>query len=384
MTPPEAFWPTQSQRLLLRTALLQGDEVLRSWTEWKKREKFEEINRAVFRIVHQVVANLSEHAIKDPLMDKMKGIYRHTWANNQRRFHILKPLLKELQAAGVKMLLLKGSSMVLTQYCDFGLRSMADFDFSVPRTHACLTIEIAERCGWKHEYRKMQAAKKTTPLLIETYSDTSLLHQSGENCDLHWSFSRLVPLSKESLEEDFWERAVLKSWDGIDLYVPSPTEQLIHTCIHGVECKNPPEIRWIVDAMMILRQPASIDWARLIELARKHQISRFLQKTLSYLVLEFQAPIPSHVFEQLERNPITLEEEARYQKKASDLIYVAPSGFRYNALMLWRAHSKRLPEMGVFGRLLRLPIFLKNLWGLEGLYELPIQLLRIAKMILSK
>ena len=109
----------------------------------------------------------------------------------------------------------------------------------------------------------------------------------------------------------------------------------------------------------------------------------FLRKPLEYLVEEFQAEVPSWVLQKLEKIPITPEEQALYVHKTSD--FEPPStGCKAAASMLWQAHSKRFANASALVRLLHLPFFLKDLWGLSHLYELPTHLIRLVLKTLSK
>src|SRR3990172_3071094 len=77
-------WPTAQQELLLRAALQQGSEALNAWEMWKKAVPFDQMDPASVRLLPLVYRNMQTQCdLEDPLLQKLKGVYRHAWAMNQ-------------------------------------------------------------------------------------------------------------------------------------------------------------------------------------------------------------------------------------------------------------------------------------------------------------
>ena len=128
-------WPTSAQRLLLRAALLRGPEALAAWQQldagrWTSTSWM----RGRFASCRSSTATSSGRVVRDPLMGKLKGVYRHTWYGNQLRLRDAAVVLGELHRRGIEPMLLKGAALTLLHYRDFGLRPMEDVDVLV-RTH---------------------------------------------------------------------------------------------------------------------------------------------------------------------------------------------------------------------------------------------------------
>ena len=88
----------------------------------------------------------------------------------------------------------------------------------------------------------------------------------------------------------------------LDCLMLDPTRMLFHTAIHGLRWNEESPIRWIVDAMMILRTAGhEIDWTALADQADAMQMSDRLHRALAYLEAEFDAPIDTGVLERLAR-----------------------------------------------------------------------------------
>jgi len=76
-------WPTREQELLLRAALLQGNDAINAWHEWKSSVDIEQLDQGSYRLLPLLYRSLHIDGVEDPLMNKLKGVYRMTWYKNQ-------------------------------------------------------------------------------------------------------------------------------------------------------------------------------------------------------------------------------------------------------------------------------------------------------------
>src|SRR5262245_47798267 len=90
------LWPTPHQELLLGAALLNGDEALEAWEEWKVGVDVDTLDWGSQRLLPRLYKNLHLHGIDEPLVAKFKGYHRRTWCENQLRFHRLAPSVRAL------------------------------------------------------------------------------------------------------------------------------------------------------------------------------------------------------------------------------------------------------------------------------------------------
>lgn len=132
-TGKKSFRPTPQQELLLRASLFEEQEALQAWEAWKAQINWNDyLDAGSFRLLPLLFHNLQQHGVQDPLMHKLKGIYRKTWCENQIAFQKLAVLLQSFQKAGIKTLVLKGAALTVRHYQNNGLRPMNDFDVLVP------------------------------------------------------------------------------------------------------------------------------------------------------------------------------------------------------------------------------------------------------------
>ena len=113
----------------------------------------------------------------------------------------------------------------------------------------------------------------------------------AQRIDLHW---HLLPDSCwPGADDEFWERAATTALHGVRVSVLDATDQLFHTCAHGVKWEHVPPLRWIADAAMILGDPSvAIDWERLVRLADRLRLILPLRDALTYLERTLGLPVP--------------------------------------------------------------------------------------------
>jgi len=290
MMPPgrEAFWPTESQETLLRAALLPGPAAIAAWDEWKSRNDFigSHHDLGSFRLLPLVFKNLVALRADDPFMPRLKGIYRFSWCANQRLFHDAAGLVQGLHDAGIGTLVLKSAALSALYYRDRGVRPMSDVDVLVPVTQAAAAIDRLRGMGWRtnqfvaEDFRYRHAAQ--------------LRNEDGREFDLHWH--AFYECLQEDADDGLWRRAVPVSLLHVHTLGLDPSDALLHTIVHGMRWDDVPTIRWIPDAMTILRHAGpQIDWDRVLsEAARRRLVLRFGQG-LRYLRERFDAPIPDDV-----------------------------------------------------------------------------------------
>ena len=135
--------PSGDQLLLLRAALLGEDAARSAWARWREGHTIETADHVALRLFPLVYRNLERGGIDEADLSKLRGAYRAVWLRNQVIFDYTSGALRELAAAGIPTLVLKGVALALLDYRDPGVRAMSDGDLLVPwreadRAHAVL------------------------------------------------------------------------------------------------------------------------------------------------------------------------------------------------------------------------------------------------------
>lgn len=349
------LWPNAQQSLVLRAATSDGSDALDAFQAWRETIDLEgDFDRGTYRLLPLLYHNLSRLGVSDPLMGRLKGIYRRTWYENHRLFHNVAPVLAALEAAGIETLLLKGAPLTLTYYENYGVRPMSDVDVVVPYEHAKRAIDLLEQLGWRGDH-----TSATVDLL---YSHAvQFVNDEGGEFDLHWHV--LFEASSEEANRVFWDSAQAFDFNGTQTRQLDPTGMLLHIALHGVRWNPEPPIRWIPDALAVIGAAGDqIDWSVAARFARDHKIARRLELALNYLAENHAAPVPPAVLEELRASKAGLMERV---DNAATLRDLGEGKAWANAAVVLADYWRHNRTIGVPRFLFGFPHYLRYRWGLD-------------------
>jgi hypothetical protein len=360
-----ACWPTSEQQLLLRT-LIAADpaSARRSWREWRERADVEALDPGSLRLLPTLCRRLVALRIDDPLLGRIRGLWRRAWYQNARRVVHLRELVEALRARGIESMLIKGLALALTVYRDLGERPMSDVDLLVPTGAASRALEVLAGLG-------MESLSPRPKALIRVLHGVGLRRRDGFELDLHWHSAK--DFCAGGVDQAMWARRRPLVLRGVPAQVPSPTHLLLQSVVHGVQWNVVPPVRWIADAAMILRGDDGVDWAEIVRLAEESECSLVVSRGLRHLG-EYSLPVPERVVAHLERRPSSPLE--RYEMRLRQ----APGGggllgnLPRTLLHYRRLSGGRSPVQRIVG----LPGFLRDWWQLESGAQLPVVLARKA------
>jgi hypothetical protein len=261
-------------QLLLEAALLEKPRALASWRAFLAQNDLQTVDHAATTLLPLVYQNLQEES--HPLC---KSIYRHTWVSNQTLWARTLPTLHKLLDAGVeKIVLLKGMAMLLNHYPNFGVRVIGDIDILIDPAHLPRAYSTLIALGWSCKFWKLNLQK---PSQFSLWHAANFIHPSGLHLDLHWSLLlECTPTLTSELLQHY----------SPGIQPANPTHLLFQTCVHGNKKSSAPLIRWIPDALTLLKTP--IDFPALFALAQRTHLTLPLSASLSYLATHFNASIP--------------------------------------------------------------------------------------------
>jgi putative nucleotidyltransferase-like protein len=314
--PPSAgCWPTARQRLLLRATLLDGAVARDAWTEWRRTTDFASVDPASRRIFPLLYRNLHQLGVDDPVVRELKENFARTYFRNRVLFARAADVLRALGSAGIPTMVLKGSALVPLHYRDPGLRPMDDFDVLVPVEQARAAMDVLARSGWTPAHRHPE-------LRIPIVHSTSFADAVYRQLDLHWHV--IGEGWHASLDERFWKASVPVDIEGVATRALSPAHQLLHLIAHGIRWDDPSPIRWIADAMAVIRSDGdSIDWQALADEAVVRHLTLPVGDGLAYLAEHLDAPIPAATLGALRSVPVPRLERFNYEFQTRE--YWAPS-----------------------------------------------------------
>jgi hypothetical protein len=348
--------PTPRQVLLLRAALLRGDAARDAWRRARALvgpAHLDALCEPLLPLVYRNVAPLGN----DAGLEALKARYVRTWSDNLAIVHAVRPLLRALEQNGIDAVALKGLALIARFYEDLGVRPMADVDLLVTPADLDRTAAIAADLGWRPRYQ-------LTPGFRRVKHASPFDHATDAPCDLHWRV--FEEAGDDAADEDLRAQAEPVDFHGARFRVLSPADQLLHVCGHAARWSEVPVIRWVPDAVTVIRA-GRIDWQRLVDQTSRRRFVLRMRRMLAYLRSSLDVPIPASVEAALAHAPVSLLErlEDRVRTREQRLLGELPT-YLFNCF-----RGERRP-------VLALPGYLRDAWGLPSLGTVPRHALGLA------
>ncbi|MBI3160114.1 MAG: nucleotidyltransferase family protein [Chloroflexi bacterium] len=281
---------------MLQAALLGGERAAQAYHQWERQVDIETIDMGSFRLLPLLYDNLIRHQIPSRHHQRLRGVYRRTWASNQLLFRYAADELRRFQAVGIPVCLLKGSALARQIYQDHGLRPMLDFDFGVQPERAQAAYELLVRSGWRYKYGELP------PDFWLERRAVNMVGPLGLELDLHWFFYAKQPF--EDFNREVWSQADPIQFGDLSALALNPTDLLITVCLQGFRWDPIPPMRWVADAVWVLRQAGPrIDWDLLLARAGTLEIAPQLARAFVYLARGFEVKIPNSLLANLRGTP---------------------------------------------------------------------------------
>lgn len=362
----EGILPNTTQLLVLKAALLDHEGALPAYQEWLRTFRLEdEFSREIFRLVPLLYDNLRRLGHEDHLTGRLKGVYRMSWAKSQRMFHQTRPLLERFQAAGLRMMVLKGAPLALNYYQNVAARPMADVDVVVPVDRIHEADSIMKSLGF-------EASLPLDQHVLRFRHAVQYLAAPDREFDLHWHM--LFDLNSTAVDEVFWKTS--QPFDFLDMRFEAPdaTRLLFHTLMHGMRWNSEPPIRWIPDSLMIVRRKAAeIDWQWIVDFSRVNHITYRLRVALAFLQQHFTDAIPAEVVPALAAAPLSWRERLEKRAVLREVRFETLSGPMLSALC---EYPRTDPSSNFLSTAVEFTHFLRMHWKLRGRRDIPKMILR--------
>ncbi len=361
--PPLATLPDRLGTALLHAALDEPERAARAWA-FARPQLDLALDAAPTEhhgLLPLVGRNLGEHLPAADL-ELLEARTARTRARNEAHLAIASRWVALLELGGVSATLLKGVPLALRYYRDLGVRPMSDVDLLVPPEQATRALDLLEGAGW---YDGGGASRDT---LERLHHGSGMLHGEGGSLDLHWRLSGF-------LDADFEPRVEPLRVGQHESRTLDRTDMLLHVVLHGAWYGSAASLRWVADAVTVLRAAADqgtpVDAARLAAVADRHRIGAILGAALEHLQQEHGATLPTGLVGELLGQRTS--RRTRRRQRVVTTATTAPDRIQglthlraYWTYTRWRwsdAHAIRT-----------LPAFLTELWGLPSPAALPVAL----------
>jgi len=360
-------WPTPTQELLVKAAVLEGEGSYRAWAEWREKISGGQVDDKSRQLFPQVYWNIKRQNIEQTEIEPFIEEYRRVKLKNSLLFQAVRNPLQALVEAGIPVMLLKGAALSLKYYKDPGLRPMDDVDILVPPDQAGPALDIVKEYGWTSK-RDFSGPHAGTFMFYS--ASKGVKNPADFAFDLNWHLINLNCAG--DADREYWAEAEPAEFMGIPLLTLNPGHQLLHVCVHGMT-HIPMSLKWIPDAARILEcSKSEIDWDQLLPFIDAQDLILPVCDTLLYVNKLLGIFIPEDVLARLETYKGTDTEQREYY---------ALTG-RYNESgslpLLWviyNRHTRDQQERG--GPTLSFIQYLQTRWGLAKKREVPGYFLRL-------
>lgn len=366
------WMPTPQQVLLLRAALLDGDPALEAWTQWKAGGGLECIAPGSVVLLPIAYRNLAGCAVNDPVIDYARRLYQMTSLKNEQLLRGLSGLLESFEAAGIETLVMKGAALALRHYEDPGMRSMGDVDLLIRSDDVAGAVALLSDLGWR---RTGNPPRNLTRTYLRARRAMNFASSSIAKLDLHWHVMDETQAPGE--DDPFWNESIRTAVHGVEARAMCPTDQLFHICTHETRWTPVPLPRWIADAIIVLRTSGeTIDWDRFAAHAQRYASSLAVREALETIAESIGSEVPANVLARLRQLPISAEEKRRYEARCMPK--------KDGLLVSLRREYRNMPKQDGHWRPLAFPSYMRELWGLEHMGQLPLRVFRWASRALKR
>jgi hypothetical protein len=353
-----SFWPSERQKLLLRTAFAGGEASAAAWRSLRPQLDLDRLEVGSFPVLPLVHRQLAALGLEDPYVPRLAGIRRRTWAMNRLELDALGPALCALEDAGAEPVVVGGWELPAHYYDgDYGLRPVEGLEVLVRPSRAAAGARALAGLGFAR-------ARGGVPRFVGAH---------GRTCMLHARLAREFSVPERGLElEDLWDETVDSSLGDTRARVLGPSDELVRLCLEGARASVLANIVWLADALAVLASGAAIDWERVVRHALRLRSMLRLRDALVYLRRELGAPVPEAPIRELEAIPPRRRERRAHKEAGSSRRVLGPWP-RTATRFLHVTADRPLPVA-----LAALPTFLRNELGLTRRGEVPLEVARRA------
>jgi hypothetical protein len=355
-----SFWPSDLQEQLLVVALGDSDAAAAAWRSIRGRFVLDELEPGSFDLMPLVYHRLAELLPDEPLLERLKGVYRREWVRANLLVERTKEVAAILGASGVPALFIEGAVLATRYYPMPALRTSWFVDVLVEPGEAMGALRSLTAAGWA-----------PPPPGTPSRQRWALSHPDRTVCVVRTApaydfVSRNEPPAANA---PLWQAAEPYELGGATVTTVQPTETLLTVCVAGARAQEPPSVTWIVDATMILRS-SGINWERFVEIGVTRAQAPRLLDALTYLSRLPGTDVPAHILRKLASAPVTPRERLGHA--------LASGSLRSAGALpeLTARHLAATAQRSTLDAVVTFPAHLRAEWGVARAWQLPAAIAR--------
>jgi hypothetical protein len=284
--------------LLLDACLRPDERALEAWRRWCSSIDLDHLDGPSQRLLPLLYRNLQALGVRDPILQRYKGVWRYYWCTNQKRLAHLAHLTRLLDDQSLPFVALKDLALMLAHDRDVGVRPLSDIGLLLRPEHVPQALDVLAGAGYRPLRRRGDRFELGHVGSTNAFERNAV--DDSRSIDLHW---RVFPSDLESeTDAAFWSRArpATNGPMSANVLVMDRTDLFFHVIVHAVAFERRPPIRWVPNAAALARGPG-IAWERLAGDAERLGLTRELAAALRELSGFVEVDVPAGVLERLGR-----------------------------------------------------------------------------------
>ena len=270
-------FPTPEESLALQASLLDGDRAIEAWR--KLSNTTGPLEAGIGWIAPLLMANLKRLVPDDPWVKDHPHFLTVAQLKGRAVTTSAEEILRCLASASVPTMALKGLALGATVYDWPGLRTVSDLDVLVPGRDFFRATQALRR----HGLREGPGGPSAPPDLRANHALVFYPpKRHGPSVDLHWHV--LASARADDDDAPFWSAARSLTIGATPTLGLSMEDQLLHVLVHGVRWTRMPHVRWVADAVLLLRRAKEgLDVGRFLEMTRRFDAVVPIQAGLGFV-----------------------------------------------------------------------------------------------------
>jgi hypothetical protein len=260
--------PDRDEEVLLRVCFLPAEQAGRLWDEHGAGVEVEALAPEAHGLLPLLHRRLLELDRRPPVLDKLAGVRRRLWVQNELRLRSTVAALETLGTAGIPSALVGGVAVLAGHLGSLDLRPLHDVEILVPAPDAGAAVQALAGSGWE------PGAQWRNGYLLDLGA-RRLTDAEGRSVVLRWSSEPPYP---ESIERRWFAEAASTSVPVVD-----PADLLVHVLVDGSRALRRASVRWASDALAVLTYGPAVDRGRLVEGARARRAGPTVRSALDRL-----------------------------------------------------------------------------------------------------
>ena len=240
-------FPTGVETLALQASLLDGERAIDAWRKLPGLSGPEAAGIAW--IAPLLMENIKRLLPADPWIKEHPHFLTIAHLKGRAMTKGAEEILRCLAEATVPTLALKGLALGAWVYDSPGLRPVTDLDILVPGKDLFRAMEALKRHGLRSDSREPSEPKDLRANHAHGFHPRKKHELS---IDLHWHV--LASARGEGDDDPFWQEARPLRVGGVETLSLCAEDQLLHVLVHGVRWTRMPHVRWVADAVLLLRK----------------------------------------------------------------------------------------------------------------------------------